>query len=282
MANTERGYDIIGNIAIVKFKRGVGKKEKKKYAEKFLREHKNVKTVLEKSEKFKGRLRTQGTKHIVGERTKEALYKENNCVFRLNVDSCYFSPRLSSERKEVGEMARKGEEVLVMFGGVGPFAIVIAKEGKAKRVVSVELGRECNKYTIENVKRNKLGDKIEIVQGDVRKVLKKWRKNEQFDRIIMARPNLEDSFLDVAFPMIRKKGIIHYYGFTENRKFSVPKTLRTMKRVSGYSEEDIEKLKELINKEAKRAGRKIKILKIKKAGDIGVKKYRYRIDFRVW
>ena len=261
MANTERGYDIIGNIAIVKFKRGVGKKEKKKYAEKFLREHKNVKTVLEKSEKFKGRLRTQGTKHIVGERTKEALYKENNCVFRLNVDSCYFSPRLSSERKEVGEMARKGEEVLVMFGGVGPFAIVIAKEGKAKRVVSVELGRECNKYTIENVKRNKLGDKIEIVQGDVRKVLKKWRKNEQFDRIIMARPNLEDSFLDVAFPMIRKKGIIHYYGFTENRKFSVPKTLRTMKRVSGYSEEDIEKLKELINKEAKRAGRKIKILR---------------------
>ena len=262
MANTERGYDIIGNIAIVKFKRGVGKKEKKRYAEKFLREHKNVLTVLEKSEKFKGRLRTQGTKHIVGERTKEALYRENNCVFRLHVGSCYFSPRLSSERKEVGGMARKGEEVLVMFGGVGPFAIVIAKEGKAKRVVSVELGRECNKYAIENVKRNKLGNKIEIVQGDVRRVLKKWRKNEQFDRIVMARPNLKDSFLDVAFPRVKKGGIIHYYGF--------------------YPEKNVDELKELINKEAKKAGKRIKILKTKKAGDIGVKKYRYRIDFRIY
>ena len=99
-------YDILGSIAIVKFKRGVSSTEKKKFAKKLLSG--NVKTILEKSGKFKGRLRTPSTKFVLGEKTKEALYRENGCIFRLNVDSCYFSPRLSTERKEIAEMCRKG------------------------------------------------------------------------------------------------------------------------------------------------------------------------------
>ena len=146
-----------------------------------------------------------------------------------------------------------------MFGGVAPFAIVIAKIGRAERVVSVELGRECSKYALENVKRNKLKDRIEIIQGDVRRVLPKTK--EKFDRIVMARPNLKDSFLDVAFPRVKKSGFIHYYGF--------------------YPKDKIDELKNLIEKEAKKARRKIKILKIKKAGDIGVRKFRYRADIKV-
>lgn len=255
-------YDIVGNIAIVKFKRGVKADEKKKWAFVFLKEHKNVKSVVEKSEKFKGRLRIQKTRHIAGERTKEAVYRENNCVFRFNVDSCYFSPRLASERKEIASYVKKGEEVLVMFGGVAPFAIVIAKLSSAKRVVSVELGRECNKYARENVKRNKVKDKVEIVQGDVRRVIgKSGRVNRKFNRIIMARPNLKDSFLELAFPVIKKAGVIYYYGF--------------------YGEEGKEELRRLIEEEAGKAGKKIKILRSKKAGEIGVRKYRYRADFRV-
>jgi len=254
MGNIERGYDVFGNIVIVKFGRGTKSREKKKFALRFLQEHKNVRSVLEKSEKFSGRLRTQKTKHLAGEKTKEALYRENGCLFRLNVDSCYFSPRLSSERGEVAGMVKKGEKVLVLFGGVAPFAVCIGKMSKAEKIVSVELGRECNKYALENVKRNKLGGKVEIVQG-------KGKKTERYDRIIMARPNLKDSFLDAVFPFVKKGGMIHYYGF--------------------YPEDEKEKLNELILEEAKKAGRKIKILRIKKAGEIGVKKFRYRADLKV-
>ncbi len=251
-------YDIIGNIAIVKFSRKEKLKDKKKFALNFLKNTKNVRTVLEKSNKFSGRLRTQKTKYLAGEKTKEALYHENGCVFRFNVDSCYFSPRLSSERKEISSIVKKGEKVLVMFGGVAPFAIVISKLSKAEKVVSVELGRECSKYALENVKRNKLNN-VEIVQGDVRKKLE--RSKEKFDRIVMARPNLKDSFLDAAFPLIKNKGIIHYYGF--------------------YDEDKRGELLELIRKEALRARNKVKILKTKKAGEIGKRKFRYRVDFRV-
>lgn len=251
-------YDVLGNIAIVKFPWESKKTEKLKWAKKFLATHLNVTTILEKVGKFKGRLRVQATKHLAGEKTKEALYKENGCEFRLNVDTCYFSPRLAAERKEVADMVRKGERVLVLFGGVAPFAIVIAKTKKAAKVVSVELGRECSKYALENVRRNKLSGIVEVVQGDVRKQLPKI--HEVFDRIVMARPNLEDNFLDVVFPKLRKGGVIHYYGFCK--------------------EDDLFEMKEMILREGRKNGKRLKILKVKKAGDIGVRTWRYRIDIR--
>jgi tRNA (guanine37-N1)-methyltransferase len=246
-------YDVVGNIVIVKFSRDEKLKDKKKFALKFLKEHKQVTTVLEKSGKFSGRLRTQETKYIAGVKTKEALHKENGCLFRFNVDSCYFSPRLNSERKDIASKIKKGERVLVMFGGVAPFAIVIAKLSKASEVVSVELSRECNRYAKMNVARNKVVN-VGIIGGDVRNVI-----GGRFDRIVMTRPNLKESFLNAAFKVIKKGGMIHYYGFSQDKK----------------------EVRDLVLEEARRAKRKVKILKIKKAGEIGVKNYRWRIDLKV-
>lgn len=254
-----KGYDVVGNIVILKFDWKEKQSKKKKIALELLRVNKSITTVLEKTGKFSGRLRTLKTNYLAGIKTKECLHKENGCIFRFNVDTCYFSPRLASERLEVAKMVKRKEDVLVLFGGVGPYAITIAKIAKPKRVVSVELSRECNKYALENVRRNKLQDKIEILQGDVRRILPKMKEN--FDRIVMPRPNLKDSFLDVAFSRIKKSGTIHYYGFCK--------------------ENEMGEMKEMINKEAKKAGKKIKILRIKKAGDIGVRKFRYRVDVKV-
>ena len=252
-------YDIVGNIAIVKFIRGTLLGDKKRFAKEFLLLHKGVRTVLEKSDKIKGRLRKQKTGYILGERAKEALYRENGCVFRFHVDRCYFSPRLAAERLLISKLVRKGEHVLVMFGGVAPYAIVIAKHSGAVHVVSVELGKECTRYALENVKRNKVDDRVVIVQGDVRKKVPLLKK--KFDRIVMARPNLKDSFLDVAFRAVKRGGVIHYYGF--------------------YKDNEKDVLKALIEREASRAKKKIRILRIRRAGDIGPYMYRWRVGIRV-
>jgi len=59
-----KGFDLVGNIAIMKF--GSEKvSEKKKKAEKLLKENKNLKTVVEKVDKVKGRLRTLNVKHLL-------------------------------------------------------------------------------------------------------------------------------------------------------------------------------------------------------------------------
>ena len=252
-------FDIFGNIALVKFPRGIKAKDKKLFADKLLHDNKSVTTVLEKTRGFRGRLRKQETKWLAGEKTKEVLYRENGCVFRFNIDKTYFSPRLSNERKEIAQKIKKGDEVLVMFAGVAPYSIVIAKNSGASKVVSVEINREANKYAKMNVELNGVKGKVEIIQGDVKRIANKIK--EKYDVIVMPRPQLKDSFLREAFILSKKGTRIFYYDFCK--------------------EEEIEQIVNRIKSEAKKSGRKIKILKIKKAGEIAPYKYRIRVDFVV-
>ena len=255
-------FDLMGNIALVKFPRETKEKDKKKFSEKLLRENKSVRTILEKTGKFKGRLRKQKTKFLLGEKTKEVLYRENGCVFRFNIDSTYFSPRLSNERKEIAKKIKKDDEVLVMFSGVAPFSIAIARISKAKKIISVEINREANKYAKKNVEMNKMKDRIEIIQGDIKKIAGKFaKKKKKFSAIVMPRPQLKESFLKEAFMLSKKGTKIFYYDFC---------------LIS-----DEEKITEKIRTEAKRAKKKIKILKIQHAGEVGNRKVRLRVDFVV-
>jgi tRNA (guanine37-N1)-methyltransferase len=256
-----RAYSILGNIALVNFPRGF-KESKKKFAEKILKENNAVKTVLEKQGKFSGRLRKISTKWLAGEKNKEVLYKENECVFRFNIDETYFSPRLSNERKEIASKIKKNEKVFVMFAGVAPYSIVIGKNSSAGIIYSNEINRKANKYAELNIELNKLKDKVELLPGDIKKVAEKLKNSkEKFDVIVMPRPQLKDSFLEQAFSLSKKGTRIYYYDFCKI--------------------EDFDLIVERIMQEAKKAKKKIQILNKKLAGNIAPYKYRVRIDFIV-
>jgi tRNA (guanine37-N1)-methyltransferase len=257
-----RAFDILGSVAIVNFPRDFKTQDKQKFAKKIMKEQRQIKTVLEKTEKVKGRLRKPHTIYIAGEKTKEVLYRENGCIFRFNVDNTYFSPRLSNERKDVASMIKPNKEVFVMFAGVAPFSIVIAKNSKCKKVYSNELNRNANKYAELNIELNKVKDKVELVNGDIKKIAKKLsEKRKRFDVIVMPRPQLKDSFLKEAFMLSKKNTKIYYYDFS---------------RV-----DETERIIEKIKKEARECRKKIKILNTKAAGEIAPYKIRFRVDFIV-
>lgn len=257
-----RSFNVLGRIAIVNFPYGTKSAEKKKFADELLIKNPNIKTVLEKSGNFKGRLRKMTTKHIAGEKNKEVLYNENNCSFRFNIDTTYFSPRLSNERKEVANIIKKNSDVFVMFAGVAPFSIVIAKNSKAKKVYSNEINREANKYAELNIALNKVKEKVELVNGDIKKIaLKLKNQKKKFDYIIMPRPNLKETFLKEAFMLSKKGTNIIYYGFCRA--------------------EESNKISDEIKKKAEESKKKIKIVKTKSAGEIAPYKIRLRVDFKV-
>lgn len=259
-------YDILGNIAIIKFQNKETKKEKLSKAKQLLQQYKTVKAVLEKANKVSGRLRTIKTKHLLGEKTLEADYLENGCRFKFNVETCYFSPRLANERLEIAKLINreiekrklKNASVLVIFSGIGPFSIVISKHSKANKIVSIELGKECCKYASKNAIINKAWN-LEIIQGDVKKQIKNLK--ERFDFIVMPRPNLKETFLVQAFAVSKKSTKIIYYGFC--------------------SEKNLEKMLDQLHKEAKQEKKKIKITNIKQAGDIAPYEHRYRIEIEL-
>ncbi len=259
---SHRSFNVLGNIAVVNFSDNTSLLNKKKFAQEIMNNNNSIKTVLEKSGKFSGRLRKMETKHLLGERNKEVLYRENNCSFRFNIDTTYFSPRLSNERKEVSSFIKKDSSVLVMFAGVAPFSIVVAKNSNPKEVYSNEINREANKYAELNVQLNKVKDKIKFVNGDIKRVaIKLKEQNKKFDFILMPRPNLKESFLEQAFMLSKRGTTVFYYDFCK-----------------------IEEKDEIIQKvqdEAKLFKKKIKILNVKNAGETAPYKVRVRIDFRV-
>ncbi len=258
----QKAYTIYGNIAVVNFPLDFKIKDKKNFAKEILKLNKGVRTVLEKSEKFKGRLRKQKTSWILGDKTKEVLYRENGCEFRFNIDETYFSPRLSNERKEISSLMKKGEKVFVCFAGVSPFSIVIAKNSKVEKVYSNEINRKANEYGEINIKRNKVQEKVELVPGDIKRVaLKLVKEKKVFDVIVMARPQLKNTFLENIFPLTKKKTRVYYYDFCK--------------------EDEIDSKIQMVKEIAFKVKKKIKILNVKKAGEIGPFKFRIRIDFIV-
>jgi len=256
--NKMSDYDIFGNIAIMKAE-GKTKKEKLAHARELLKKP-GIKTVLQKTTNVKGRLRTIKTKYILGEKNLIANYKENACIFNFNVETCYFSPRLANERQIISQKINMNDRVLVMFAGVGAYPIVIYKYKKPQKIIAVEIGRECCNYFRKNLILNKIPEgRIEIIQGDVkRKVNKNLGK---FDVVIMARPNLKESFLQIGLSVCKSSSILIYYGFCKD--------------------DEINKLVENLLSEAKEIKRKIKIKEITAAGEIAPYKHRYRIEIEV-
>jgi len=248
-------FDTIGDIIILKF-RNETKKEKLEQAKRILEKQKNIKTILEKVEKVSGRLRTLKLKFLAGKNTRKAIHKESGCLFKLNLEKCYFSPRMCNDRLEIAKRIKKGK-VLVMFSGVAPYPIIIAKKTLAEKITCIELGRECSKCAKENVKINKLENIVEIIQGDVKRITPKLKA--KFDYIVMARPQLKDTFLKEAFKISKKGTIIFYHGFGK----------------------DIKEIKKEISEQAKKHKTRIKFLEFWKNGDIAPYTYRWTVVFRV-
>jgi len=252
-------FDTVGSIAILP--QNLKRNEAKIIAKKLLEQHKSILTVLHKSGRVKGRLRKPELTFMAGKRTFETIHKESNCMIKVNLKECFFSPRLSNDRLDIARQVKKGEKILVMFSGVAPLPLVIAKNSKPSVIYAVELNKAATKYAKENIKLNKL-DNIIIIQGDAKKAIQNFKKKKiKFDRIVMPRPQLKEDFLKEAFSVAKKGAIINFHDFLQEREIN--------QSIAN------------ILKKAKQSKRKVKILRWKKAGDIGPYKYRIRIDFVV-
>ena len=247
-------FDVVGTIAIfIDFPKQLIKKEKM-IAELLLKNYSNIKTVAKKTGFYSGRYRTPKIKIIAGERTKETIHKENNVNIKLNIETCYYSPRLSTERLRIAKLIRKNENILVMFSGVGVYPLVLSRNSKAKEIYGIELNKEAHNYGLENMKINKLNNII-LFMGDVKKIVKKI--DIKFDRIIMPLPKSSEKFLDSALNVSKKGTIMHFYDFQNENEFNKSK----------------DKIKKHINN--------FKILKVVKCGQYAPRKYRICVDFKV-
>ena len=142
-------FDIVGDIAILEIPSSLDGKEKE-IGHALLDVHSNVKAVFRKLSPMEGKFRVRKLKHLAGENRTETVYREHGCSFRLDVSKVYFSVRFSHERGRIADLVKENEKILVMFAGVGPFAIVIAKKHPGARITAIELNPDAVQYMNQN------------------------------------------------------------------------------------------------------------------------------------
>ncbi|MBI5798220.1 hypothetical protein HZA98_04950 [Candidatus Woesearchaeota archaeon] len=235
-------FDHIGDIVIV------AENATKKDAKQLLNGN-NIKVVLRKKGIHSGEFRTQKLEWVAGEKRKETVYRENGVEMKLNVETCYFSPRLGTERMRIAQLVKKGEKILVLFSGVGPYPLVLAKHSKASFIIAVEKNPNAHRYALENCRKF---PQIILYNMDA----KQFHYPEKFDRILMPLPHSAEEFLDVAVKLLKEKGMIHFYSFA--REEEIPDKVLSLIRTKVA---------------------KFKVIRFVKCGQSAPGKYRVCVDF---
>lgn len=215
LASLPKSVDIIGEIAIIElpeelrgFESPIGKA--------VLETNRNVRTVLAKAGPVSTEKRIRYFHVIAGADSTETTHKEYGCLFRVDVAKVYFSPRLSFEHERVASQVGENETVVDMFTGVGPFAIHIAKGRRNVRVYAIDINEDAIKYLRDNILLNRVSDKVVVMRGDARTVIKE-HLTAKSDRVVMNLPSRATEYVDAACLAIKPTGgFIHYYTFSED------------------------------------------------------------------
>ncbi len=221
LAIVSNSYDIVGDIVIMKFTE-TSRRHCQDIARVILSLHKNVKTILAQIGPVSGDFRLRKLQHVAGEYKTNTVHRESGCMFAVDVDKCYFSPRLLYERRRIAELVKKDEVVINMFAGVGSFSIVIAKHSEVAKVYSIDVNPTAIQFMRENIRLNRVYGKVIPIFGDSKEVVKgKFR--HMAERVLMPLPEKALGYLPYAILALRQSGgWVHYYDFEHAKKTENP------------------------------------------------------------
>jgi len=226
-----RSCDVIGDIAILRLPEAL-RHRAREIAEAVMQINSHIKTVLNQASPVSGDFRLRQLEWIAGEKKTETIHREHGCLFKVNLEKCYFSPRLLYERARIADLVKPSEVVVNMFAGVGCFSIVIAKKSEAKKVYSIDINPWAIKYMKENIRLNHVCHIVTAILGDAKDVITKYLRDVA-DRVLMPLPEKAYEYINYALKALKPcGGMIHYYDFVHASKGENP--IRKIENKIGY------------------------------------------------
>ncbi|XP_056089104.1 tRNA (guanine(37)-N1)-methyltransferase isoform X1 [Rhinichthys klamathensis goyatoka] len=139
---------------------------------------------------------------LAGESNMVAKVRENGVFYEFDFSRVYWNPRLSTEHERIVALLQRGDTVVDVFAGVGPFAIPAARRGS--EVLANDLNPDSFRWLQHNAKLNKVDRKItsfnmdgrDFIRGPVRERLPALMKGSQKIHVVMNLPALALEFLD--------------------------------------------------------------------------------------
>jgi tRNA (guanine37-N1)-methyltransferase len=212
LSKVSNSFDIIGDIAIIKVMCG-NIADAERVAKKIMDVHRNIKTVLTPLTCITGDFRVRELSLLAGEDKTSTLHKESGCIFMVDVEKTYFSPRLSFEHQRIANLVKSNETVVNMFAGVGCFSIIIAKTVSPVKVYSIDFNPTALKCMEKNVNINKVQGSVFPILGDSKDIISA-QLGGIADRVLMPLPEKALEYLPYALSALKSSGgMIHYYDF---------------------------------------------------------------------
>jgi len=239
LSRLPKSFDVVGDITLLELDSELAAYETI-IAAGIMEVHPNVRSVFAKSGEVSGAERIRPLRYIAGENRTHTIHKEYGCLFKVDLSKAFFSPRLSTEHQRVAQVVEKGERVVDMFAGVGPFSILIAKRLGDVRVEAIDANPQAVELLQENVRANKVESKVHTHLGDAREVIRK-ELTQSVSRVIMNHPSASKDFIGVACDALRPSGgVIHYYTFAgENWEADSRHEVEHEVQASGYVAERV-------------------------------------------
>ena len=209
-------YQKIGDILIINLKDELVRYEKE-IGRILLERIPHTRTVCRKEGPILGETRKPKIKVIAGDENTETVHKEHGILFKLDVAKIMFAKGNLNERKRIARLVRDGEIIVDMFAGIGYFSLGVAKFANPKKVFSIEINPVAFHYLCENIKLNKVEDKVEPILGDCREIIP--RLGRIADRVIMGLLPSCKEFLPYALDVVKYGGIIHYHGIAKKEEW---------------------------------------------------------------
>jgi len=221
LANAYNSYDIVGDIAIFRLSHA-SRKNAQNIAKAIMSVHKNVKTVLAQVSPVAGDFRLRRLTHVTGENRTSTIHRESGCLFSVDVEKCYFSPRLYHERSRIARLIKPNETVVNMFAGVGCFSIIITKHVNTAKVFSIDVNPAAIQFMRENIRLNRVYGKVIPLLGDSKAIIDR-RLQHAADRVLMPLPEKAFEHLPSAISALKTSGgWLHYYDFEHAEKTEDP------------------------------------------------------------
>ncbi len=207
-------FDYIGDVAVISIPPEL-EAYRRDIAEKLVSMRGNTRAVLNKVSRLEGEHRVAGFELLLGDST-ETVHRENGYSYRLDIRKVFFNPRLYWERGRVAEKVSPSENVLIPFCGVGPFVLPAA--GKGAKVLAIEMNPDACSCLRENIRLNRLDEKITVFQGDAEEIFRQLKPGismpeSGFDRAIVPTPYGLDRALGEVARLVKTGGSIHFYTF---------------------------------------------------------------------
>ncbi len=209
-----RSFDVVGDIVLIRLPEQL-EKRKHEIGEALLSFVPSAR-VVGQDRGVHGTERLRSIERLAGSGAWRTRHRENGIEFEVDVERAYFSPRLAREHERVASEVKSGEEVYDLCCGVGPFALTIARSGRATRITAVDANPSAIELLRATQRRYSYGSRIEPVLAPLESFLP---LAAAVDRVVLNLPHEGIKYLPSVARTVAPRGSLHYYEITPREEF---------------------------------------------------------------